>query len=475
MDTTQRESQDNIRRMGHIVTQANMLGKAGHPDEAMDLLRPYFERDEVPSFLYMPAGWTVYRYFKAHAATLLPHEGTALLGQYLHICQKKPEMVHSYIMIVATKFAKAHPSEFDFIAFCRQWGVESFRDEDYIEQKSTLADGRPVTFPSLAAKASTILYKAIKPRHDEREAREFLPFFQKVRERCPTFEFAPLYIANLHAWCGEADEAIRMLREMLILSPQWYLWKHLGDLLDGDLRLSCYCKALTMISEEKYLGEIHLALAEALVTDNPPQAVYELSVYTKTYETNHWRVKAAACALTKRLAGVEPAADARQFYATRGTAAEDFAYAGQPQAEFVFTGERTVKSGKRRACLSCQTRHLSVMVPFTPQLRKISVGSILTCRYHTDKGRITLLTIHPTGRQVSVGGNAATTSSSTGQSASRDVEGKVKRHDGWAFAFVADCFIPPSLCQSASFTDGQHVKGKAVRQKDGKWRMVSIQ
>ena len=64
MNREERESQENIRRVSHVVSRAYALGREQKTDEAFDTLRPYLERNEVPSYFCQPAGWTIYRYVK---------------------------------------------------------------------------------------------------------------------------------------------------------------------------------------------------------------------------------------------------------------------------------------------------------------------------------------------------------------------------------------------------------------------------
>ncbi len=47
MNKNERESQENILRISHIVSKAFSLGKEHNTDEAYETLHPYLERDEV--------------------------------------------------------------------------------------------------------------------------------------------------------------------------------------------------------------------------------------------------------------------------------------------------------------------------------------------------------------------------------------------------------------------------------------------
>lgn len=480
MDRTLRESEDNIRRVAPAVSLAYRLGRQ-HPDEAMGELRPYLERDEMPAYFCQPVGWAIYRYLKAHLQQLPPGEATTLLGYWLAIAPAKPDMAGSYMMALAAQLRKLHPDGFSLAGYCRKAGLGLLRDDDYQAAVGRAADGSATTYPPLATKVASALYKELKQSRSPEAAREFLPFFETVERRCPDFEYSALYIANLHAWMGQTDKAVAMLCRQLQRRQQWYLWKHLGELLGAKLRLACYCKALTLCGDDNYLGDIHLWLALQLETSIPARAAAEVGVYLATYRSNLWHLSPTALALEGRLKAVSPAQDRLRFYVEQSLPAEDFAFADCPQAEFVMQGLVRNREGRQRARLSCDSRHLTVQVPPTPVLRQAKAGQVMLCRYRREDHHTILLSIRPTGRSVSptAHGSATATAAHSAHGAAprpvRRIEGKVKRKEGQPFAFVGACFIPPRLCQKASLADGQRVRARAVRQADGRWRAEEIE
>lgn len=476
MNIEERESQENIRRVAPTVSQAYKLGKEGRHDEAFAVLRPYMECNEVPTYLCQPAGWAVYRYMKAHLSQLLPAEATIIFGYYLNFCRHEPDMIHSCMMMLAVAYKKLHTQEFSMSDFCRQWGLDNFRDEDCQAKKDTLPDGKPITYQSLAVKVATLLYKELKQRRTADTAAEFLPFFETVLVRCPDYEFTSLYIANLHAWLGEKELAIKQFKDMLASNPQWYVWKHLGDLLDGRRRFSCYCKAMTLCSNDDYLGEIHLTLASQLCVTDPPQAAYELATYTDTYHHNHWSIRPEAYEIGKALKGIAAAVDGKTFYPRHVGEAETFAYADMPEDDFMYVGETANKAGMRRARLSNRTKRISMTVPFSPTLRKATVGDIFRCRYRNDGNRTILLTVHATGKKMQVKRQQTTsqvTHDNTRQTI-QEVEGVVRINAEKPFAFVGNYFIPPHLRQSEALYNDQHIRAKASQQQDGRWRVIKV-
>lgn len=469
MDITERESAENIECMHAVMENVKRLGFDKKTDEAFATLRPFFEDNAVPACFVLDAGWVIYRYVKAHSATLLPSEVATFLGWYLSLCNHQPGVLHSYIMILAVNYKKAHMNDFSFVPFCRAWQLTSFRDDDYQETKSTLPDGKSITFQSLAVKAAVCLYKEIKQTQSAELSEEFMPFFRNLKQRCPGFKFTQLYIANMTAWSGHREQAADMLRAMLVTDQQWYLWKHLGDLLSGSVRLSCYCKAVCMCDNDNYTVEIHLAIADMLAATDSAQAAYDLRQYSDTFRRNGWRIRRTAEELLNRLQGVAPSAEGSAFYAAHCDEAEEYAFSGQPKADFAFCGVTTNNAGKRRAKLVCLSPKVTVYAPLSAELRKARPGDVLNCTYHAGGHRYTLLAVHFTGRKTNVAQNAERKNGNI-----VEASGTVHIKDGQSYAFVDKYYISPKLRQNASLKDGQRIKVQAEQEADGRWRVVKI-
>lgn len=469
----ERESQENIQRTAPIVSRAYQLGKEQRNDEAFEAIKPSLQKREIPSYFSNPVGWTIYRYFKQHSATLPPQEAIIILGYYLDICEHKPSMLHSYIMVLAVNYKRLHTREFPLATFCSAWGLDCFRPEDYQATKSTTNDGRHLTFQSLAVRTATLLYKEIKQTHSAQQASKFMPFFETIREKCPDYEFTSLYIANMLAWSGENGKAITQFKSMIIKKQQWYLWMHLGHLLDKNLRISCYCKAITMMDKEDYLSEMHLNLATMLASDNPAQSSYELEKYVDTCMRNGWTLKYAARDLRHTLDGIEPAKNGESYYKEHVNDAECFVFGKEPSGEFILMGITLNKSDKRRVVLQNLKGHIRTNVPLTQEFRKATPGDVFICRYHHDGKRIVLLSAHATGRRIPIA-NSSNDRKNIGTAKSMEIEGTVKANAGQPFAFVANYFIPPYLRSHDNLTNGQYIRARVAQQPDGRWRVVKI-
>ena len=177
----------------------------------------------------------------------------------------------------------------------------------------------------------------MKSRHTEAFATNLIPFFEKVKEKCPDNRFICMYLAQLLYWQGKPDESLAAYKAILRNSPEWYIWKSMGDIIDdNDLRISFYCKALTMMGKEEYIGDLRLKLATLLLDSNKEQAAYEIEQYMKTYKENNWNISGDVYLLQSKTQGFIPSSQSKAFYRSNIEAAENYAYSDIPTEEFVF-------------------------------------------------------------------------------------------------------------------------------------------
>mgnify|MGYP006966740518 FL=1 len=167
MTIQERESKEHIKEIAPIISQAYQLGKQRQYDEAFYKILPYLKLNEIPQYFYQPAGWTIYRYVKANIAQLTPTQIKMTFDYYFDFCEKQPNLLHSYIMVLALTYHKTHQMDFSFTEFCQKWGLDNFMEEDFKPTKGITPDGKEILFQSLVVKAATALYKELKSHHTD--------------------------------------------------------------------------------------------------------------------------------------------------------------------------------------------------------------------------------------------------------------------------------------------------------------------
>lgn len=467
-------SQEYINALTPVIAKAFDLGKEQKYDEAYQVLLPHFVAKEIPTFFEKPCGWTIYRYLKKNEDRLSSMEVRKALAFYLTFASCKPSMLHSCIMIQAANLEKKHENEFRFIEFCRMWKLKSLRDEDFVSEKGTTESGKSIEFQSLAENVATRLYKELKKRHTEEFVNELFPFFETVKEKCPNNRFIGMYIAQLYYWQGNTDRAIAEYKALLLTTPEWFIWKNLGDICeDKEVRISLYCKAMTMMGKEEFIGELRLGLANLLLNSNKEQAAYEIEQYMKAYKEKGWNIIGDAYLIQSRLSGIIPSAQAKKFYRGNIEKAEEFAYSNIPAEELTYTGIVTNHAGKEKAKLVNRRKEISVLTSPMTLLRNASVGDVFQVRVYDFQKRKIVLTIHPTSRK-----DSRVFVNKKQHVNDRDgctISGKVSFPAQGDFCFIDhQYFVPEKLAKANNLKEGDTVKAKAKKMADGRWRVVSI-
>ena len=466
-------SQEHIKAIAPDVGKAYQLGKDQKYDEAYQVLMPHFEAKEIPVYFEEPCGWTIYRFLKNNESKLSSRDIRKALAFYLTFASCKPSTLHSCIMMQAANLEKRHENNFRFIEFCLMWKLESLREEDFVPGKGTAENGKSIEFQSLAENVATRLYKELKSRHTEDFVNKLFPFFVTIKEKCPKNRFIGMYIAQLYYWQGNTDKAIEEYKNILRMAPEWFIWKHLGDICeDADIKISMYCKAMTMMGKDEYIGELRLALANLLLESNKEHAAYEIEQYMKTYKDKNWKIAGDVYMLQNKLLGVAPSTQAKQFYRNNIDKAEDFAYSDIPVEELTYNGIVTNHAGKEKACLVNKRKKIFVRTSLTPQLRKANVGDVFLVRVYEHQKRTIALTIHPTDKK-----NVHSNTHSTKQGNETDVTvcGVVSFPAQGEFCFIDhQYYVSEKLTKTNNLKAGDSVKVKAKKMPDGRWRVVSI-
>ena len=466
-------SQEHIKAIAPDVAKAYQLGKEKKYDEAYQTLLPLFEAKEIPSYFEEPCGWTIYRFLKNNESRLTSTEIRKALSYYLTFASCKPSNLHSCIMVQAVNLEKKHENDFRFIEFCQLWNLESLRDEDYKSSKVTTDSGKEIEYQSLAEDVATRLYREMKSRHTEAFATSLIPFFEKVKEKCPNNRFVCMYLAQLLYWQGKPEESLAAYKEILRNSPEWYIWKSIGDIIDdNDLRISFYCKALTMMGKEEYIGDLRLKLATLLLGSNKEQAAYEVEQYMKTYKEKNWNIAGDVYLLQGKLQGVMPSSQSKAFYRSNIEAAENYAYSDIPTEEFVFVETFKNQEGKERAKLTNLKKRLDIKTPVTSPLRKATPGEVFSVRLTKKNERWVPLTIHKTGKNLELKGIKVGVEDSF---EIKTVTGVVSLPAKGDFCFIDHTYYVPAIIRVKNkLQEGQEVTAKVKQLPDGKWRVISI-
>ena len=303
-----------VAKYAPVITQAWKCYKAKEYEQAFLLIREGLTEGDIPSLFAPSCVWIVYQHLKSCKDTISLDDFRQCVDYFLTKVEKKPELSRSLFLLQVLDIAKCFP-EFDFAGFCIEYDLSVLREEDFVGRDVTADEGKRLHYESLAEKIACRLYNVLKGRHDPDTADRLLPFFLSVRQKCRDNRFIAMYIGLLYFWTGKTEEAKGMFIQILLEDPQWYIWKNMMLVTsDTQLKSALCCKALSMVSDEKFRGNLHLQLASLLMDTDPSHAAMEIRKYMETYHLYGWRICGDAYLLENRLSGVKAATDAGVFY-----------------------------------------------------------------------------------------------------------------------------------------------------------------
>lgn len=153
-------------------------------------------------------------------------------------------------------------------------------------------------YPSNALQLARALAAWVKSNPDKRTP-EILDFALDTAERVyrESEDADKLWLewdlAALHRLAGDFKQAETRLKAVLKAKrSEFWPWAEAGRLyrpVQPKLAISCFCQALRLGKEPKFLGKIHVELAELLAEGgNPAQASQEAVVAAEIYDRESW-------------------------------------------------------------------------------------------------------------------------------------------------------------------------------------------
>ena len=178
-------------------------------------------------------------------------------------------------------FHKGYREWSKYVEFADWWDFSNFRSQDYLKEEF---DGKQIM--SIAEQAFIAYSKkllegeVVDPfgRHREvnkAKIQEFLPTLDTIIDEHPEYQYPPYFKAKLLLAIGSEDN---VLSAFLPFAKQkrneFWVWELMAEIFasDNDMKLACYCKALSVRAREDFLVKVREELATLLI---------ELQMYTE--------------------------------------------------------------------------------------------------------------------------------------------------------------------------------------------------
>lgn len=201
-----------------------------------------------------------------------------------------PSGKHYSMLLTAFLKAKQWHGLKDFIEW---WNLDNLKATDF--QCFESQQGRKLM--SLAEKAyinyAKLLIQGIADSStDSVIAGNFVEKISQLAIKHPEYQYPTYFQAKLMMALGEKEGVVKILLPFVIRKQRdYWVWDILGDAVDDeDLRLSCYCKALSCPAKDDYLVKMHLKMCNVLKARALfNEARTEFHVAAQIYRKNGWR------------------------------------------------------------------------------------------------------------------------------------------------------------------------------------------
>lgn len=337
------------------VVNAQEQAKSGNPAAALAAILP-IDTTGFPENIRENAGWTVFYYLRSNKDTISLSQMKEAVDKYFTLDLKRPSKLHSMVLFYAVNFASKDDCSHSerlvwFRQFFEQWGMgEGLMEEDW---KQNVYEGKH--FPSLAEKAIRCYSEA--PDSGSSDVESYKALLEKASSKVSENENILRKLAMLYHKTGRKDDAIRITKDLIKThTGKFYFWYELAHYVGSeqlDLCIACCAKALLSTREERYLGNIHIAMGSLLAKKGLyAEVLCEAEKYKAICVENRWTVRAQYNALRSMVpSGTVRTEDNHGLYKQYESIADEFMYSDIPSRTMVLTEsffQENKHSGKKR-------------------------------------------------------------------------------------------------------------------------------
>lgn len=377
---------------GQLANEARQHSKSGNHEQAAVIYRKLLRSAPSDRDICTSLGWELYRISKD---LMVKKDDNLLtikqnLNEYLKLNVEKPSILHSVVLQLAAKFAGA--DQFSMVAFCRIWGLEHLRPDDW--NRFVTDDKNEI--PAVAERVIQQASKEAAKGNDPGSLTYILPHLDHAVAVYPDNIWLSLNKAKVLLGLGKNEDALRFAIEVArAKSNDYWAWELLGDINESegeDLSFSCYCKALLVSSDDRFSGKVRLKLATLLIDRNQlAEAKYELNRVLETKQKDGNKVPAEVENFIAQSWYAEASIPVsnENFYRSHKAAAEDLLFSQLPWISAnlgdVFTIPGKENKPKRKLYIQTASDPVEVVIPESKHtLKRSEIGGAIRVKGEWD-------------------------------------------------------------------------------------------
>ena len=494
------------------------LRKAGKLDEAHEVLKQVMASDPENIWNKRAGAWVYYDYLKkySHPESIdlfieylqkirdlkIPEDDNMIfdnsawqIGKLLFSIQKQDSVDYRRInefldtikefhftkpsegyTFIYKAFHKGYQNWSSYLAFADWWDFDNFRPEDYLNEEFNGRKTMSVVEQAYIAYSKKLLEgEPIDPfgqqrAIDEIKIKAFLHSLDKIIGEQPKYQYPPYFKAKLLLALGDKDN---VLSSFLPFAKQkkndYWVWSLMAEIFSDDIEIqfACYCKALSLKTQEDFLVKLRQNFADMLVQKQMyNEAKFEIQKVISTKEKQGWK-------LTKKVTdwsdqdwfkSAKSKKDNKDLYSQHINRAEELLF--QDIEEEIIAVEFV---NKNKSILNfVKNKQKYGFFNYSGQLNKPQAGEILKVRFNGDgqNGFYKVL-------------SAKKAEQNSNCDSFKNFNGNLKVISPYNFGFVEDVFISPQLILNYNANNGDLLNGKAIlsfnkKKQEWGWKAVKI-
>lgn len=360
-----------------------------------------------------------------------------------------------------------------YLEFAEWWNFENFRTEDFLEDEyngkksMALAEQGYIAYSKKLLEGE-VLDASVQHRELNKErVQAFLPQLDLIIEKYPGYQYPPYFKAKLLLALGKEENLLSVFLPFAKKKRNdFWVWELLAEAFqeDNDIYFACYCKALSLKTQDEYLVKTRQVLASMLIARSMfNEAKTEIEKIIETRTKNEWRIpyQVSSWIGQEWYKSATASRDNKEFYRKYVKNAEEILF--QDVREEIVVVEFVNEDKTMLNFVKDIRKH--GFFNYRGHLDSPRVGDILAVRFSDEgnNGFFKVLT-------------ARVTAPDTVTDAIKSFDGTIKIISQ-GIGFVDDVFVEPRFIKEFKFTDGQMVKGKAIlsfNKKKNQWGWKAI-
>ena len=339
-------------------------------------------RESLIDFFREPYFWLLFNAHRENRITELWSLFTQYNTQYSKYGKSK---WHSEILKLADRFMKEADS-WRFLIFFKDWNPAFFMDADWKEEKGKEGE----IYKPLAIKALKKSFEVIKDNKVDAKIDYswLIDTYTSAVSLFPSDEWLIREKALLHIKQKELDLATTIYKKLVLdLGNKYYVWQEFAECFDNDneLKIGMLSKAISLETNEDFLGEIHLKLAETLIAENYLEnALLELTTFKNHRLQKGWRLPESFDTLYKKVSHIDlKIKDNKQLFPRYIQTAENFVYQDIEWIDVVLT-DRWISDDKKERVNFTNGVDLDFTTGINkfPCLKRVQTGETFKVKFH---------------------------------------------------------------------------------------------